>query len=105
MSGNALRGQRPTEWPREVAIPPARAIPAPWLNKARLIRVLIPGHPWIEGSSRAGVTQPSMVYVPRNWIMVRKPRLSIAGLMGVVLVASLGLTALRSGSEEWSGAT
>jgi hypothetical protein len=37
--------------------------------------------------------------------MVRKARLSIAGLMGVVLVASLGLTALRSATEEWAGAT
>jgi hypothetical protein len=37
--------------------------------------------------------------------MARKTRLSIAGLMGVVLVASLGLTALRSGTEEWAGAT
>jgi hypothetical protein len=37
--------------------------------------------------------------------MVRKARLSIAGLMGVVLVASLGLTAFRSATEEWAGAT
>jgi hypothetical protein len=37
--------------------------------------------------------------------MVRRARLSIAGLMGIVLVASLGLTALRSGTEIWAGAT
>jgi hypothetical protein len=37
--------------------------------------------------------------------MVRRARLSIAGLMGIVLVASLGLTALRSGTEVWAGAT
>jgi hypothetical protein len=35
--------------------------------------------------------------------MVRKARLSIAGLMGIVLVAALGLTALRSASEVWAG--
>jgi hypothetical protein len=37
--------------------------------------------------------------------MVRRARLSIAGLMGIVLVVSLGLTALRSGTEIWAGAT
>jgi hypothetical protein len=36
---------------------------------------------------------------------MRMPRTSIAGLMGIVLVASLGLTALRSGSAIWSGTT
>lgn len=35
--------------------------------------------------------------------MVRSSRLTIAGLMGAVLVASLGLTALRSGSGTWAG--
>jgi hypothetical protein len=35
--------------------------------------------------------------------VVRSSRLTIAGLMGAVLVASLGLTALRSGSETWAG--
>ena len=33
------------------------------------------------------------------------PRTSIGGLMGAVLVASLALTALRSGSPAWAGAT
>ena len=32
-------------------------------------------------------------------------RASIAGLMGAVLIAALGLTALRSASDTWSGAT
>ena len=36
---------------------------------------------------------------------MRMPRTSIAGLMGAVLVASLGLTALRSGSAVWAGTT
>lgn len=36
---------------------------------------------------------------------MRIPRLSIARLMGVVLVASLALAALRSGSATWAGAT
>lgn len=36
---------------------------------------------------------------------MRMPRTSIAGLMGAVLVTSLGLTALRSGSAVWAGAT
>src|SRR4051812_41066634 len=36
---------------------------------------------------------------------MRMPRTSIAGLMGAVLVASLGLTALRSGSAIWAGMT
>src|SRR6516164_7292040 len=31
--------------------------------------------------------------------MIRSPRFSIAGLMAVVLIAALGLAALRSGSE------
>jgi hypothetical protein len=35
--------------------------------------------------------------------MVRKIRISIAGLMGVVLVAALGFAALRNSSESWAG--
>jgi hypothetical protein len=35
--------------------------------------------------------------------MVRKIRISIAGLMGVVLVAALGFAALRNSSENWAG--
>jgi hypothetical protein len=38
-------------------------------------------------------------------IMVRKAQLSIAGLMVVVLAASVGLTALRLGTAPWAGAT
>jgi hypothetical protein len=36
---------------------------------------------------------------------MRFVRASIAGLMGAVLIAALGLTALRSASDTWSGAT
>ncbi len=36
---------------------------------------------------------------------MRLIRASIAGLMGAVLIAALGLTALRSASDTWSGAT
>jgi hypothetical protein len=46
-----------------------------------------------------------MVYGPGDQIMVYKRRVSIAGLMSVVLVTSLGLAALRSGNQEWAGAT
>ena len=35
--------------------------------------------------------------------MVRKIRISIAGLMGVVLVAAVGFAALRNSSENWAG--
>ena len=35
--------------------------------------------------------------------MVRKIRISIAGLMGVVLVAAIGFAALRNSSENWAG--
>jgi hypothetical protein len=35
---------------------------------------------------------------------MRFVRFSIAGLMGAVLTAALGLTALRSASETWAGA-
>jgi len=35
--------------------------------------------------------------------VMRMPRFSIGGLMGVVLVASIGLAALRSASEIWAG--
>lgn len=35
---------------------------------------------------------------------MRTPRFSIAGLMGIVLVTSLGLAALASASEAWAGA-
>src|SRR4051812_5876178 len=34
---------------------------------------------------------------------MRRAQFSIAGLMGLVLVASIGLAALRSGSETWAG--
>ena len=36
--------------------------------------------------------------------MLRKTRISIARLMGVVLVAGLGFAALRNSSEDWAGA-
>src|SRR5258708_5588979 len=36
---------------------------------------------------------------------VRVNRLSIAGLMGVVLVVALGLVALKEGTETWASAT
>ncbi len=36
---------------------------------------------------------------------MRMPRTSIAGLMGAVLVASLGLTGMRTGSAIWAGTT
>lgn len=36
---------------------------------------------------------------------MRAARVSIAGLIGVILVVSLALTALRSDSWVWSGAT
>lgn len=32
-----------------------------------------------------------------------RPRFSIAGLMGLVLVVAVGVAALRSGSEDWAG--
>jgi len=32
-----------------------------------------------------------------------RPRFSIAGLMGMVLVVAVGVAALRSGSEDWAG--
>jgi hypothetical protein len=35
--------------------------------------------------------------------MRRPRRFSIAGLMAVVLVSSLGLAAMRSGSATWAG--
>ena len=35
--------------------------------------------------------------------MLRKIRISIAGLMGVVLVAALAFAALRNSSESWAG--
>jgi hypothetical protein len=35
--------------------------------------------------------------------LIRTTRLSIAGLMGIVAIASLGLTALRSDSPTWAG--
>jgi hypothetical protein len=34
---------------------------------------------------------------------MRKPRFSIAGLMGTVLVAAIGLAALKNASEAWAG--
>ena len=45
------------------------------------------------------------VLLGRETTSMRLPRTSIAGLMGVVLVASLGLTAMRSGSAVWAGTT
>src|SRR5262245_47171917 len=35
--------------------------------------------------------------------VIRKAHVSIAGLMAMVLVASIGLTALHSGSRTWAG--
>jgi hypothetical protein len=48
-----------------------------------------------------GSADPSLN--PGDATLVRTTRLSIAGLMGIVAVASLGLTALRSDSPIWAG--
>src|SRR4051794_21537121 len=55
------------------------------------------------GVARRAEVSRALLRTEEGGMRMRRAQFSIAGLMGMVLVASIGLAALRPGSETWAG--